>query len=67
MCRIDGRVTKEVSKREVRDAHGFWGGCLSVDINSPAVKVTVGAAVVTSAVSKVLWWSLSISQVGWVR
>jgi hypothetical protein len=76
MCGIDGRVVKDVSKREARDAYGFWGGGSSVDVNRPAVEVAlcVGAvaaaaslAVALSALSKVLWGSLSISQVGWVR
>jgi hypothetical protein len=30
MCGKDGRVVEEVSKREVRSAYGFWGGCLSL-------------------------------------
>jgi hypothetical protein len=74
MCGIDERVAKEVPKREVRDAYRFWSGGLSVDINRPAVEVTLGVSAVAAvaslaaaflAVSKVLWWSLSISQVSW--
>ena len=76
MCGIDGRVAKEVSKREVRDVYGFWGGGSSVSVDRPAVEVAlcVGAvaaaarlAVALSALLKVFWESLSISQVGWVR
>jgi hypothetical protein len=67
MCGIDGRVTKEVSKREVRDADGFWGCCLGVD--SPTVEeftVFVNASLVTDASvkSKVFWGSLLRSQTG---
>jgi hypothetical protein len=72
MCGIDGRVAKEVSKREARDAYGFWGGGLSVNVSRLAVEVGAVAAaaslaVALSALLKVLWGSLSISQVGWVR
>jgi hypothetical protein len=71
MCGIDGRVMKEVSKREQRDAYGF-GGC-GPGVSSPAIEVTGGDGVTaaTSAVTavlaklKVLWRSLSMSQVGW--
>ena len=67
MCGIDGRVTKKVSKREARDADGFWGCCLGVD--SPAVEeftVFVDASLVADASvkSKVCWGSLSRSQTG---
>jgi len=74
MCGKDGRVAEEVSKREVRSAYGFWGGCSSVGFARPAVEAALGGgtvaaaasfAAVFSAVSKVLWWSLSMSQVGW--
>jgi hypothetical protein len=74
MCGKDGRVVEEVPKREVRNAYGFWGGCSSVGFSRPAVEVTLGGGVVTaaaslaavlSAVSKVFWWLLSMSQVGW--
>jgi hypothetical protein len=74
MCGKDGRVVEEVSKREVRSAYGFWGGCSSVGFGRPAVEVTLDGGVVAaaasfaavlSAVSKVFWWSLSMSQVGW--
>jgi hypothetical protein len=74
MCGKDGRVAEEVPKREVRSAHGLWSGCLSVGFGRPAVKVALGGGAVTaaasfaavfSAVSKVSWWSLSMSQVGW--
>jgi hypothetical protein len=74
MCGIDGRVMKEVSKREVRDAYGFWGGSLSVGVNRPAVKVALGVGAVAAVASfaatfsmllKVLWRSPSMSQVGW--
>ena len=76
MCGIDGRVAKEVPKREARDVYGFWGGGLSVNVDRPAVKVAlcVGAAAAAASVAvtlftllKVLWGLLSISQVGWVR
>ena len=74
MCGIDGRVTKEVPKREVRDAYGFWGGGPSVDVDRPAVEVALCVSAATAAaslavalftLSKVFWGSLSISQVGW--
>ena len=74
MYGIDGRVAEEVSKREARDVHRFWGGGPSGDVDSPAVEVALGVGAVAaaaslaatfSAVSKVLWWSLSMSQVGW--
>jgi hypothetical protein len=74
MCGKDGRVMEEVSKREVRDVYGFWGGCSSVGFGRPAVEVALGGGVVTaaasfaavfSAVSKVFWWLLLMSQVGW--
>ena len=74
MCGKDGRVAEEVSKTEVRSAYGFWGGCSSVGFGGPAVEVALGGGVVTaaasfaavfSAVSKVFWWSLSMSQIGW--
>jgi hypothetical protein len=74
MCGKDGRVAEEVSKMEVRSAHGFWGGCLGVGFGRPAVEVALGGGVVAAAaslaavfsvVSKVFWWSLSMSQVGW--
>jgi hypothetical protein len=74
MCGKDGRVAEEVSKREVRSAYGFWSGRSSVGFGSPAVEVALGGGVVTvaasfaavlSAVLKVFWWSLSMSQVGW--
>jgi hypothetical protein len=70
MCGIDGRVAKEVPKREARDVYRFWGGGLSVNVDRPAVKVTlyVGAAAAAASVTvtlftllKVLWGSLSIS------
>jgi len=64
MCGIDGRVAKERSKREARYALGFWGGCPSA---GRVVAVTVAASVAAAAVasSKVFWWSLSRSQIGW--
>ena len=74
MCGKGGRVAEEVSKTEVRSAYGFWGGCSSVGFVRPAVEVALGGgavaaaasfAAVFSAVSKVFWWSLSMSQVGW--
>jgi hypothetical protein len=74
MCRIDGRVVKEVPKREVRDAYGFWGGSLGVNFDRPAVRVALGVGVTAaaaslaaafSAVLKVFQWSPSMSQVGW--
>ena len=74
MCGKDGRVAKEVPKREMRDAYGFWGGCSGVGFDGPVVEVALGGGVavaaarfaaVFSAVSKVFWWSLSMSQVGW--
>jgi hypothetical protein len=75
MCGKDGRVMEEVPKREMRDAYGFWDGCSGVGFNRPAVEVALGGGVaaaaaasfaaVFSAVSKVLWWLLSMSQVGW--
>jgi hypothetical protein len=74
MCGKDGRVAEEVSKREVRSACRFWGGCSGVGFASPAVEVALGGgavaaaasfAAVFSAVSKVFRWSLSMSQVGW--
>ena len=72
MCGIDGRVAKEASKREARNAYGFCGGGPSVDVSRPAVKVGVvtaaaSLAIALSTLSKVLWGSLLISQVGWVR
>jgi hypothetical protein len=61
MCGIDGRVMKEVSKREARDVHRFWGGCLGVNVGSSAVRVIAGGgaaaasiAAAFSVVSKVL-------------
>jgi hypothetical protein len=68
MCGIDGRVAKEVSKREARDVYGFWGGGLSVDVGRPAIEVGAVAAaaslaVALSALLKVLWRLLSMSQV----
>jgi hypothetical protein len=65
MCGIDGRVTKERSKREARYALGFQGGCLSA--GRVVVAATVAASVAAAAVasSKVFWWSLSRSQIGW--
>jgi len=74
MCGKDGRVTEEVSKTEVRSVYRFWGGCSGVGFVRPAVEVALGGGVVAaaasfaavlSAVSKVFWWSLSMSQVGW--
>ena len=74
MCGKDGRVVEEVSKRDARSAYGFWGGCSGVGFASPAVEVALGGGVVAaaasfaavfSAVSKVFWWSVSMSQVGW--
>jgi hypothetical protein len=74
MCGKGGRVAEEVSKTEVRSAYGFCGGCLSVGFIGPAVEVALGGgavaaaasfAAVFSTVSKVFWWSLSMSQVGW--
>ena len=74
MCGKDGRVAEEVPKVVVRSAYGFWGGCPSVGFARPAVEAALGGgtvaaaasfAAVFSAVSKVLWWSLSMSQVGW--
>ena len=73
MCGKDGRVAEEVPKMEVRSMCGFWGGCSSVGFSRPAVKVALGGgavaaaaslAAVFSAVSKVFWWSLLMSQVG---
>jgi hypothetical protein len=70
MCGIDGGVAKEVSKREVRDVYGFWGGSPGVGVDSPAIEVAlgVGAAIAAaslaaafSAMSRVLWWSPSMS------
>ena len=70
MCGIDGRVAKEVSKRETRDVYGFWGGCSGFGFDRPAVGVTLGAGVAAAAVSltavfsvvlKVLWWLPSMS------
>ena len=46
MCGIDGRVVEEVSKREARDTYRFWGGSLSVDVDSPAVEVALGVCYV---------------------
>jgi len=51
MCGKDGRVMEEVSKREVRDVYGFWGGGLCVDIDRPAVEVASRVAAVTAAAS----------------
>jgi hypothetical protein len=74
MCGKDGRVAEEVPKREVRNAYGFWGGCSSVGFGRPAVEVALSGGVVAiaasfaavlSAVLKVFWWLLSMSQVGW--
>jgi hypothetical protein len=74
MCGKDGRVAEEVSKMEVRSVYGFGGGCLGVSCGRPAVEVALGGGVVAaaasfaavfSAVSKVLRWLLSMSQVGW--
>jgi hypothetical protein len=67
MCGIDGRVMQEVPKREGRDTDGLRGGCSGVD--SPAVKefaatAAASAVAVTSAMSKVYWGSLSMSQTG---
>jgi hypothetical protein len=59
---------------EVRRAYGFGGGCSGVGFARPAVEVALGSgavaaaaslAAVSSAVSKVFRWSLSMSQVGW--
>jgi len=74
MCGIDGRVAEEVPKRETRDAYGFWSGGSGVGFDRPAVGVALDAgataaaaslAAAFSAVSKVLWWSPLMSQVGW--
>jgi hypothetical protein len=74
MCGKDGRVAEEVPKMEVRRAYGFRGGCSGVGFARPAVEVALGGgavaaaasfAAVFSAVSKVFWRSLSMSQVGW--
>ena len=70
MCGKDGRVAEEVSKMEVSRAYGFGSGCSGVGFGRPAVEVALGGgaasfAAVFSAVSKVFWWSLSMSQVGW--
>jgi len=74
MCGKDGRFAEEAAKREVRSAYGFWGGCSSVGFGRPAVEVALGGGVVAaaasvaavlSAFSKVFWWSLLMSQVGW--
>jgi hypothetical protein len=74
MCGKDGRVAEEVSKKEVRGAYGLWGGASCVGFGRPAVEVALGGGVVAAAASfaavflassKVFWWSLSMSQVGW--
>jgi len=74
MCGKDGRVAEEVPKMEVRCAHRFGGGCSGVGFARPAVEVALDGGVVAaaaslaavfSAVSKVFWRSLSMSQVGW--
>jgi len=70
MCGKDGKVAEEVPKMEVRSAYGFWGGCSSVGFGRPAIEVALVAAAasfaaVFSAVSKVFWWLLLMSQVGW--
>jgi hypothetical protein len=72
MCGKDGRVAEEVPKRKRRDVYGFWGGCPGVGFSRPAVEVALGGgaaaasfAATFSAVSKVFWWSLLMSQVGW--
>jgi hypothetical protein len=74
MCGKDGRVTEEVPKREARNTYGFWGSCSSVGFGRPAVEVALGGGVVAaaassaavlSAVLKVFWRLLLMSQVGW--
>ena len=74
MCGKDGRVVEEVPKMEVRRAYRLGGGCSGVGFARPAVEVALDSGVVAaaasltavfSAVSKVFWRSLSMSQVGW--
>ena len=70
MCGIDGRVVKEVPKREARDVDRLGSGCSGTD--SPAVSAVGGdvAAIATRftaavlMLANVLRWSLSRSQTG---
>ena len=65
MCGIDGRVAKEQSKREARYALGFRGGCPSAGRVVAAATVAASVAAAAVASSKVFWWSLLRSQIGW--
>jgi len=74
MCGKGGKVAEEVPKMEARCAYEFGGGCSGVGFARPAVEVALYGGVVAaaaslaavfSAVSKVFWRSLSMSQVGW--